>query len=149
MLFFSLFIACSGDDSCSIDSVLDTSSPYGVTLSFWPDSTVEGTSAPTAEPRMVLDFSWTDPDECFVWIRSVSAELGGGERTNVASQFSLDASNPEEVVFTYVQNSSECCSEFATSGTEKEFYSNILTIDETTGQTGDPLHVAVTDYRVP
>ena len=68
-------------------------------------------------------------------------------KNNVASDFILDTSNPEEVYLTYIQNSSSCCSEFATPGTEKTFYSNILTKDETTGQTGDPLYVAVTDYR--
>ena len=146
-LIFSL-IACS-DDSCSLDSVLDDAAPYGVTLSFWEADDVDGTAVPTTEPRMVLDFSWTDPTECFVWIRSVSESLGGGERTNVASEFSLDISNSEEIAFTYLQNSSSCCNEFATPGTEKTFYSHMVLEDETTGQTGSPLQVAVTNYRAP
>ena len=147
-LFFIL--ACSSEvEDCLEDSILDNASHYAVTLSFWPSSELTGSDVPTSEPRTELTFTWEDPSECFVWIRSVAESLGGGERTNVASTFALDASNPDEIQFTYVQNSSSCCSEFTTAGSEKTFYSHLLVIDETTGQTGDPLHVAVTDYRVP
>ena len=146
-----LLLACtSGSEDCLEDSPVDSSSPYSVTLSFWPSSELDGSDeVPTTEPRTELNFTWNDPSECFVWIRSVAESIGGGERTNVASDFVLDTSNPDEIQLTYIQNSSSCCSEFATPGTEKTFYSNIVIIDETTGQTGDPLYVAVTDYRAP
>lgn len=150
MLGLFFILACSSEsEDCLEDSILDNDSPYAVTLSFWHSSELTGSDIPTSEPRTELTFTWEDPSECFVWIRSVAESLGGGMRTNVASTFALDTSNPDEVQLTYVQNSSSCCSEFATPGTEKTFYSNILIEDETTGQTGDPLQVAITDYRVP
>lgn len=154
VLILPLLLACttapdSGDGTCTEDTIVDDGAPYSVTLSFWEGSEVEGDAVPTSTPRQTIEFTWDDNQECFVWIRNVSASLGGGERLNVASQFSLDTSDPDSIVFRYVQNSSSCCDEFNTPGTEKTFYSDRLIEDETTGQTGNPLQVAVTDFRVP
>jgi hypothetical protein len=135
------------DTSCTEDTPINSSSTFAVTLSFWPSSEVNGTEVPTTTPQKTLEFTWENSDECFVWIRTVSPSAGGGERMNVGNDFSIDDSNPNEVAFTYTQNSKDCCSEFNTTGTLKTFYSHILVEDESTGQTGDPLMVAVTDYR--
>ena len=145
-----LGVGCT-ENNCPENSLVNDEAKYSVTLSFWESSELDDAddSIPTTEPRQTLEFTWDDSEECFVWIRTVNESIGGGERTNVASSFSLDASNTDEVVFTYTQNSSNCCNEFNTPGTEKTFYNHKLIEDESTSQTGNALRVAVTDYRVP
>ncbi len=138
---------------CTESTPVDPDSPFAVTLGFWRSSEVEGTGVPTnLEPAVELEFTWTDSQECFAWVRTVAESAGGGTRLNIATAFELDFSQ-NGVIFTYVQNAGrccdamECCDEFETIGTRKEFSNRTLTLDESTGQTGDPLMVAVVDYR--
>jgi hypothetical protein len=137
--------------ACEEDTPIDDGAPYSVTLSFWKSSEVSDTSVPDPEvqaPELSLEMTWTDPTECFVWVRTV---LGSDElRANVGSDFELvhDAESGLTTL-TYTQNASRCCAEFATTGTVKVFDSETLVEDESTAQLGDPLMVAVTDYRMP
>ena len=67
---------------------------------------------------------------------------------NVANQFSLRRVG-DEVKFAFAQNGWVYCEECDQIGTIKEFYSDRLMLDESTGQNGDPSWAAVTDYRFP
>ena len=143
---------CTFDDN----TPLDPEAPFAADLSFWKSSEVSGPRVPTdVDPAAVIEFTWTDPQECFAWVRNVSPGQGGGKRLNVATGFSLEFQG-NLAVLTYVQNAKRCCDELEccsdvdqidTIGTRKTFYSNLLTLDESTGQRGDPLQAAVTDFR--
>ena len=105
MFGICLLFACTSTSEDNLeDTPVDSSSPYSVTFSFWPSSELDGSDAvPTTEPRTELIPFLERSSECFVWIRSVAESIGGGERTNVASDFILETSNPEEIYLTYIQ----------------------------------------------
>jgi hypothetical protein len=50
-------------------------------------------------------------------------------------------------VFSYRQNASRCSDDFSTTGTVKTMRSDVLTVDQTTGQTGDALWGGVIDVN--
>lgn len=136
------------DAACDENTPRDDDAPYSVTLSFWYSSEIDDPSRipDDVEPHQTMTFTWTNPQECFVWLRKVS---GSDEpRLNVANAFSLEIQN-DVAKFAYAQNGWVCCEEFDRIGVIKEFYSDRLILDETTGQQGDPSYVAVTEYRRP
>ena len=135
------------DVACDENTPLDPEAPYSATLSFWKSSEIEDPSRiPDQEPYHQLEFTWTEPQECFSWLRTVA---GSDElRLNVANAFSLRFEG-EQVKFAYGQNGWVCCEEFTRAAVIKEFFNDRLVLDETTGQQGDPLYVGLTDYRAP
>ena len=135
--------------ACSEDTPVDPAKPHFVRLGFWRSSKFPGPEVPDEDPIQTIDFTWSDPEECFVWIRDVDPEAGGGKRMNVGTSFSFEFRG-DEVSFTYVQNSGACCGEFQVlgwEGTSKTFHTDKLEPDQSTGQTGDMLMVAVVAYR--
>ncbi len=133
--------------ACTEDTPIDPATPHFVRLGFWRSSKSPGPEVPEEDPIQIIDFTWTDPEECFVWIRDVDPEAGGGKRMNVGTSFSFELRG-DEVSFTYVQNAGACCGEFlGWEGNPKTFHSDKLVKDESTGQTGDALMVAVIAYR--
>ena len=137
------------DAACDEDTDLDPDAPYYVEVSYWHSSRVDDPShIPThLEPDHVMEFAWTDPQECIVWWRNVKDQ--DEMRMNVANAFLLAFPKYGEVKFAFAQNGWVCCEEFERGGVIKELFNDRLILDETTGQFGDPLYGAVTDYRAP
>jgi hypothetical protein len=136
------------------NSVATGTEPYWVEISFWQSSEITtgddvDTSVPDSlAPHQTLEYSWSSPEECWVWWRQVSgqAEL----RLNVVHQLMLINDEQTGVAtLGFTQNSQTCCNEFSTDGTDKTYHSNILEMDPSTSQTGNVLYGAVTDFRMP
>ena len=138
------------------NSVATGTEPYWVEISFWQSSDITtggvvDTSVPDSEvlaPRITLEYSWSSPEDCWVWWRTVAgqAEL----RLNVVHQLMLIKDEQTGVAtLGFTQNSETCCDEFNGDGEEKTYYTNILEIDPSTSQTGNVLYGAVTDFRMP
>jgi hypothetical protein len=146
-----LLAGCSDADEAASPA---TDGDFVVVLSFWPTSELDTSSGappvpdPAEQPsRIDLDLIWDDPADCFIWDRTVADSIGGGIRRNTASDFVLE-DDDGVIVFTYTQNAGRCDEEFGSSdGTVKTFRSDVLVVDETTGQTGDALWVGVTEVR--
>ena len=98
------------DADCDEDTPIDDDAPYSVTLTFWKSSEVDGTEIPDTEPLTSNEFTWTEPDDCFVWWREVDET--GEMRMNVMTALSLEVGDDGEVKFAYAQNSWTCCTEF-------------------------------------
>ena len=101
------------------------------------------------EPVQKLQFSWNQDSgkECFAWWRSVADS--DERRLNVASEFSIRHNSDGSYSLTFTQNDGECCDEFKGSGSIKEIKSDILTVDDTTCQTGDCLWLSLSKVSLP
>ena len=147
---------------CHKNTPVNRCKKYYAKIAFWDQKTLESTPSytfdeksntnviPEFDPTTILEYTWNDPKECFVWIRRVSPDIGGGSRTNVATCFKIckktNENNDQITTLTFVQNSNKCCKEFQTSGTVKTFNNLYLTIDESTCQTGNCLWVGLIDW---
>jgi hypothetical protein len=117
-------------------------------LSFWDRSKVVGTDIPDFPPDVSVEFTWSDEEECFVWIRNVSGD--SEKRTNVATNFLISLGTAEAVglvKFSYTQNASRCCDEFKTNGTMKIVFNDHLVLDD--NDNNGTMMVALTNYRMP
>ena len=108
------------------NSVATGTEPYWVEISFWQSSDITtggvvDTSVPDSEvlaPRITLEYSWSSPEDCWVWWRTVAgqAEL----RLNVVHQLMLIKDEQTGVAtLGFTQNSETCCDEVNGDGEEK------------------------------
>lgn len=137
-------VSASGSES----TPADPEPTFSATLAFWKSSQIpkiEELEVPlNVDSIKESEFTWTDPQECFV----IDDKAGGG----LATDFTLGF-DQNEIIFSYVRNSKRCCdelescNELETTATRETFSSFKLTVDESTKQLQDPLMVAVDDYR--